>query len=99
MPGRPKGIPKTGGRGKGSVNEVTKAVKQIYVDILEKEQKHWPKILEQLRKDDPYKYMMVMDKLAQKVVANKKDITSDDKSIIPNVTITENRDQSKQETD
>ena len=79
------------GRPKGKGNKTTRTVKQIYADILENEQKHWPEILEQLRKDNPYQYMMVMDKLSQKVVANKRDITSDDKPITPSITIIEDR--------
>ena len=76
------------GRNKGKQNKTTDAVKQIYLDILTKEQQYWPEILEKLRDDDSFKYMMVMDKLASKVVANKKDITSDGEQL-GNITITE----------
>jgi len=88
---------KLSGNRKGKQNVVTRTVKEIYVDILTHEQQFWPKILEELRRDDPYKYMMVMDKLSNKVVANKKDITSDDKSIVPSITIIE--DRTKREAD
>ena len=83
------------GKPKGAVNKTTKTVKEIYADILEKEQKHWPGILEQLRKESPYQYMMVMDKISNKVVANKKDITSDDQSITPSIQIIEDRSKRK----
>ena len=90
---------KLSGSRKGKLNKTTKTVKEIYADILTHEQQFWPDILEQLRKDNPYQYMMVMDKLSNKVVANKKDITSDDKSIIPNVTITEEKTYIKPKAD
>ena len=79
---------KLSGSRKGKQNKTTDAVKQIYLDILTKEQQYWPEILEKLRDDDSFKYMMVMDKLASKVVANKKDITSDGEQL-GNITITE----------
>jgi len=79
------------GKPKGTKNATTIAIKEIYIDILNKEQKHWPKILEMLRQDNPYQYMMVMDKISQKVIANKKDITSDDKPIQPAINISEHR--------
>ncbi len=81
--GNPKGKPK------GIQNATTRAVKEIYLDILSKEQKYWPEILEKLRKENPYQYMIVMDKISQKVVANKKDITSDGEQIAPSITINE----------
>lgn len=86
---------KLSGSRKGKQNKTTEAVKKIYLDILAKEQKHWPKILEDLRKDDPFKYMIVMDKLASKVVANKKDITSDGESIQSTINISEHRSKHK----
>ncbi len=79
--GRPKGVP----------NKTTEAVKQIYLNILSKEQKYWPKILEGLRNDNPYQYMMVMDKLSNKVIANKKDITTDGERIPQTIVINEIR--------
>jgi len=80
---------KLSGSRKNKPNATTKTVKDIYVDILTKEQKYWPEILAQLRKDNPYQYMMVMDKISNKVVANKKDITSDDKEIGTTIVINE----------
>ncbi|KKK50279.1 hypothetical protein LCGC14_3126640 [marine sediment metagenome] len=56
--GNPKGKPK------GIQNATTRAVKEIYLDILSKEQKYWPEILEKLRKENPYQYMIVMDKIS-----------------------------------
>ena len=88
---------KLSGSRKGKPNVTTKTIKEIYADILTHEQQYWPAILGQLRKDNPYQYMMVMDKISQKVVANKKDITSDDKPIAPSITIIE--DRTKRETD
>ena len=90
-----KGHKKATGRPKGKANKVSMTVKEIYADILSKEQKHWPAILEKLRNENPYQYMMVMDKISNKVVANKKDITSDGEQIGKSITIIEDRSQRK----
>ena len=86
---------KLSGSRKNKPNKTTLAIKEIYIDILSKEQEHWPKILAELRKDNPYQYMMVMDKISQKVVANKKDITSDDKPIQSAINLSEDRTKPK----
>ena len=84
-----KGNKESTGRPKGSENKTTQTVKQIYLDILSKEQKHWPGILKKLREDNPFQYMMVMDKISNKVVANKKDITTDGEQIGTTIVIKE----------
>ena len=91
--GRQKGTTKTGGRKKGIPNRTTQEIKEIYTEIMAGEVDHIPAALDVLRLEDPYKYLMVLDKISNKVIANKKDITSDGQAIIPNVTITERRDK------
>jgi len=80
---------------KGKPNKVTSEMKEWYVAFLNDNKEKMQKAADLLYNKDPYQYLIVMDKMSQKVIANKRDITSDDKSIIPNVTIVENRDQSK----
>ena len=74
-------------------NKVTQELKQFYTSLLAGERENIKKALEELYADDPHKYLMAIDKISNKVVANKRDITSDDKSIVPNVTITERRNK------
>jgi len=69
------------GRPPGSPNKTTQEIKELYTEIMSGEVDHIPKALEEIRKEDPYKYLMVLDKISNKVIANKKDITSDDKPI------------------
>lgn len=83
------------GRPKGSPNKTTVDLKEFYQAIMDKNRDRIDAALDKLYQEDPHKYLMAIDKMSQKVIANKRDITSDDKSIVPNVTITERRDQSK----
>jgi hypothetical protein len=75
-------------------NKVTQELKQFYTDLLAGEKENIKKALRELEKDDPHKYLMAIDKISNKVIANKKDITSDDKPLA-NVSIIENRDKSE----
>jgi hypothetical protein len=93
----PKNHAKAGGRKKGTPNKITTDLKEFYVAIMDKNKDRIDKALDDLYRDDPYKYLMAIDKLSQKVIANKRDITSADESIAPSVTIIENRDQSKRQ--
>ena len=82
------------GRPKGIENKTTQSLKEFYVALMDAEREHIQEALEKLRREQPKDYLLAIDKISQKVIANKRDITSDDKSIVPNVTITEHRDQS-----
>jgi hypothetical protein len=79
--GAPKNHAKAGGRKKGVPNKTTQEIKDLYTKIMGGEVEHIPKALEAIRKEDPYKYLMVLDKISNKVIPNKKDITSDDKPL------------------
>lgn len=83
------------GRPKGTKNKSTVALKEFYVSLMDENRENIQKALEELRAKDPHQYLMAMDKISQKVIANKRDITSDDKSIVPNVTIIERRNKSE----
>ena len=69
------------GKPKGTQNETTKVLKEFYLTLLSGEKDNIKSALETLRKDNPYQYLMAIDKISNKVIANKKDITSDDKPI------------------
>ena len=83
------------GKPKGTLNSTTVKLKEFYVSLLDGEREHIKAALAKLRKD-PHQYLMAIDKISNKVVANKRDITSDDKAIA-SVTIIE--DKSKPEAD
>jgi hypothetical protein len=55
-PGRPPGLP----------NKTTAIVRQLFADILEKEQDNFREALETLRTTNPKEYVMVMTKLSQR---------------------------------
>ena len=82
---------KLSGSRKDKPNKTTQEIKNIYTKLVQTEQSHWPKVLKDIREKDPYQYMLIMDKIASKVVANKKDITSDDKQIESTIIIKEER--------
>ena len=69
------------GKPKGTQNETTKVLKEFYITLLSGEKEHIKTALKSLRTDNPYQYLMAIDKISNKVIANKKDITSDDKPI------------------
>lgn len=70
-------------------NKVTQELKEFYVALMAKNKEKIQKALDDLYKDDPAKYLMAIDKISQKVIANKRDITSDDQAIVPQITIRE----------
>jgi hypothetical protein len=55
-PGRPPGLP----------NKTTQIVRQLFADILEKEQDNFREALETLRTTNPKEYVQVMTKLSQR---------------------------------
>ena len=54
------------GRPKGSPNQTTAMVRQLFADILENEQENFKEALERLRQESPKEYVMVLTKLSQK---------------------------------
>lgn len=72
-------------------NKITKDMRESITLMLEN---HFPKlnkVLDQLEKDNPVAYANLIEKFMAYVIPKKKDITSDDQSIVPNVTIIEHR--------
>jgi hypothetical protein len=85
------------GKPKGTQNETTKALKEFYVTLLDGERAHIKDALKKLREESAHQYLMAIDKISNKVVANKKDITSDGNPIQAGITIIE--DKTKPEAD
>ena len=54
------------GRPKGSPNQTTAMVRQLFADILEAEQENFKEALERLRQESPKDYVQVLTKLSQK---------------------------------
>jgi hypothetical protein len=54
------------GRPKGSPNQTTAMVRQLFADILESEQDNFREALERLRQENPKEYVQVLTKLSQK---------------------------------
>ena len=69
------------GKPKGTQNGTTKSLKEFYVSLLEDNRDKMKEALKKLSEKDSFQYLQAMDKISQKVVANKRDITSDDKPI------------------
>lgn len=89
----PKNHAKAGGRKKGVPNKITQDLKEFYVALMNDNRARIQQSLNAIK--DPYQYLMAIDKISNKVIANKKDITSDDKPIQPSINISEHRAESK----
>ena len=79
--GRPKGVP----------NKATIEIREKLNKIIESEAKYISVELGKLRKEDPQKYLNILEKFVAYVVPKKRDITSDDKPIQPSINISEHR--------
>ena len=73
--GRPKGIP----------NKSTIEIREKLNEIIAAESKYISEELTKLRKEDPQKYLTILEKFVAYVVPKRRDITSDDEPIqLPN---------------
>ena len=77
------------GKPKGTKNKTSTELKEFYVELLSNNVERMQTALEALYLTSPKDYLMVMDKISNKVVANKKDITSDDKELGTTIVIKE----------
>lgn len=77
------------GKPKGTKNKTSTELKEFYVELLSNNVERMQTALEALYLSSPKDYLMVMDKISNKVVANKKDITSDDKELGTTIVIKE----------
>ena len=94
-----KGNKQSTGRPKGAANKITVEIRDKLKEVIEGEMGNVKITLDNIKKDNPAQYLTLLEKFMGYVVPKKKDITSDDKSIVPNVTITERRDTTEPEAD
>ena len=85
----PKNHAKAGGRKKGVPNKTTQELKDFYAALLTANIDNITNALKTLYDDSPRDYLMAIDKISQKVVANKKDITSDGEQMKQTIVINE----------
>jgi hypothetical protein len=87
--GRPRGVP----------NKATAEIRDKLKAAIEGEMDSIPETLKQMKQDNPVQYLSLLEKFMAYIVPKKRDITSDDKSLIPNVTITERRNYPEPKAD
>jgi len=78
--GNPKGRPSV-------PNKITKEKREALSKILDVGLKELPLVLKGIKKDKPEVYVKLMLEVAAFIIPKKKDITSDDQSIVPNAPI------------
>lgn len=90
--GRPKGIPKTGGRKPGSGNKLQVELRLRIKQFLDN---NFNKIEKDFEKLEPEKRILFYEKLLNYVISKKTDITTDDKPImqLPDIIIKTNDDR------
>lgn len=65
MPGKPKGLPKSGGRVKGSVNKTTADFRKLFVEILAGEVENIKESLDIVRNKSHKDYLEIYSKYAK----------------------------------
>ena len=65
MPGKPKGLPKTGGIQKGGHHHTTKQARELFVSTLESQVDHIQSAFDEVREKDPAKYLDLFAKYAK----------------------------------
>lgn len=77
--GRPKGLPKTGGRAKGTPNKVTKDLRGIIAGFVERNAKRMQEDFDQIT--EPKDRLMLLEKLMQYVIPKKREDDVDQRSL------------------
>ena len=98
MPGKPKGLPKTGGRKKGSENKITREAREIFKDIMDANIENINTALKELYDEDKTKFLFVINKYFPYYMPKKEniDITSQGDKISPiNITVSKPTTASK----
>ena len=62
MPGKPKGLPKTGGRQKGTPNKTTQEARKLFESIMDRNVGRIEQALEEIYDDDKQKFLYVINK-------------------------------------
>jgi len=87
MPGKPKGLPKTGGREKGTQNKSTEEAKKLFIKIMSGNIVKFKAALDYLYKKDKLEWLKVVNKFFPYYLPRKQDITSDDKPLRPGINL------------
>jgi hypothetical protein len=87
----PKGHPRYGGRTKGTKNKVTKEARETLSNIIEGEVDNIRESLAEVKKEDHYKYLSILEKLMCYAIPKRRDVTTDGESIRPIINISEHR--------
>lgn len=90
-----KGHKKATGRPKGIPNKATQEIRDKLQAAIQGEVKDIAKTLQGLKKENPGQYLTLLEKFMSYIIPKKRDITSDDESIVPSVTIIEDRTKPK----
>ena len=96
------GHKKIGGRAKETPNKVTKEARDLFIHILSEEVGNIKDSLERIRKDNPYKYLLIIGKLLPYIIPklNPKDLIEKDPiTQITLVHVTKNLDYLDREID
>ena len=83
MPGKPKGLPKTGGRKPGTPNKTTEKARELFTDILANQVSSGKveSALDEIYEESKLKYLAIFEKLAKYFTAQKLDVTSKDEQL------------------
>ena len=81
------GHKKLGGKEKGTPNKTTKEMKDVVNMIVSGQIEKVDAVLNEIQVKDPDKYLNLLFKLMEFVVAKKKDVTSDDEPIKQSINI------------
>ena len=76
-----KGIEKQGGRLKGTPNKTTKEMKELINSVVSGHLEQVDAVLNEIREKDQDKYLSLLFRFMEFVVAKKTDVTSDDEPI------------------
>lgn len=102
MPGKPKGLPKTGGRQKGSTNKTTAEIRGAYQAFVENNIPNFEKWIERVAQDNPAKALELVTSLSEyflpKLQRTETDITTKGESVNrPIIDFGEDKNQSESE--
>jgi len=87
MPGKPKGLPKTGGRQKGTPNKTTQEAKELFIEIMSGNIPKFKTALDELYKKNKIQWLYVVNRFFPYYLPRQTDITSDGESIKPDINI------------
>lgn len=78
---RPKGLPKTGGKEKGSINKLTADTKHVILLAIDEQSENFNETMDRLRISNPVDWAKIVVKMMDFVLPKKLDITTGGKII------------------